>query len=187
MPRALVEKNGRKTLGATAGSMPGPLSHDVDPQRPLWQRRRARREVTTGGSRRSTQASSALRHRLLNACRKQHLVTFDRVECAANFDAAAARGRFSPDLVGRPLDNRAHVDGCERQFRWLGEVQKVGDDLSERVGFVANALHVRLEFVRQALGIEQATVAVNRRQAVSELVSDPGSQFAESRQAVLQA
>ena len=68
----------------------------------------------------------------------------------------------------------------------LGEVQEVGDHLAEGFGLVANALHILLELRRQPFEIEQARVAMNRREAVAELVSDAGGHLAEPREAVLQ-
>ena len=68
----------------------------------------------------------------------------------------------------------------------LAKFRKFVTTSAEGVRFVADALHVGLELGGKARRIEQATVAVNRRQTISKLVSDPGGQFAESRQAVLQ-
>ena len=57
---------------------------------------------------------------------------------------------------------------------------------AQRVGLVADALHVGAEVRRQPLEVEQPRVAVDRGQPVAELVRDAGRQLPEPRQAVLE-
>ena len=76
--------------------------------------------------------------------------------------------------------------GAEHQLGRPGEVEEVGHDLAERLGLLADAHDVRPEVSRQPLEIEQAAVAVDRREAVAELVRDAGRQLAEPREAVLE-
>ena len=117
---------------------------------------------------------------------KQDLVAFDPAELAAHDDVTAPRAHVGADLLGRALDEAGHLDRRQRQLGRTGEVQEVGDDLSERLGLVADALHVGAKVSRQAFEIEQPAVAVDRREPVAELVGDAGGHLAEPSEAVLQ-
>ena len=58
--------------------------------------------------------------------------------------------------------------------------------LPERLRFLPDAVDIRPVLAGSSLRIDQAAVAVNRRQAVAELVRDAGGQLAEARQRLLQ-
>ena len=156
VPRAFVVKNGREDpFAPRAGSTPGPLSvtltrrtswapsfHAVDDD--------SRRHVRVGA--RLQRVAAQVAERLP----QQHFVPFDLPNSPVDDDLAAPRRGFRADLLGRPLRRCPHVDRRQRQFRRLGEIQEIRDDLAERLGLVADALHVRPEFRRQPIEIEQA-------------------------------
>src|SRR4029079_19509835 len=85
-------------------------------------------------------------------------VALYRDEVPAHDDGAAVRGGFGADVLRRPLDDRADVDGTEHQLRRLREVEEVPDDRAERVRFVADAGDVGAHVGRKALEIEEARV-----------------------------
>ena len=80
--------------------------------------------------------------------------------------SSAARCTTSPEIHGREL----HLLGP-------GEVEKVGDDLAERLGFLADPFDVGLILRRECLRVDQAAVAMNRGEAVAELMGDAGGQL----------
>ena len=118
---------------------------------------------------------------------QQHVVAIDRAELAANRRAR----RRAP---ARPRGCRRRRARRSPPCRPCASVSSVGLAKFRKLVTIspsasvscADARDVRTVVLRQALEIEQPGVAVNRRQAVAELVRDARGQLAEPRQAVLQ-
>ncbi len=65
-------------------------------------------------------------------------------------------------------------------------MQKIRHDFAERVRFLLDALDARAIALGQRAEVDQPRVAVNRRQAVAELVRDAGGHLADLREALAQ-
>ena len=78
------------------------------------------------------------------------------------------------------------LDGGAHDLLRPRELQEVGDDVPERLGFLTDAVDVGPVGRRQRVGANQAAVAVNRREPVAELVGDAGGELAHTRQRFLQ-
>src|SRR4029450_8991776 len=113
-------------------------------------------------------------------------VALDLPEVASHDDLAATGGNICADLVGTAVGDRTHVHRREHQLGRLGKVEEVRDHLAKGFGLSPNALDVRPVLARQLFELQEPPVAVNCRQAVPELVGDPGGQLAEPGQAVFQ-
>src|SRR5215208_2835368 len=67
------------------------------------------------------------------------------------------------------------------------KAEEVGHHLAERLGLLTDALDVWLVLRRHGFDLDQSAIAMNRREAVAELVREAGGQLTEARQRLFQA
>ena len=118
---------------------------------------------------------------------QQHIVALHGREVAGDENVALQRARVATKIVGGALGHGTQIDGRQRELGGAGEVEEIRHHFAHRFGLGANAFDVGSKRRGQGIEIEQTAVAVNRGQAVAELVRDAGGQLAHPRQAVLQA
>ena len=139
-----------------------------------------------GGTGPPMHASSALRSRLLNAWRSSTSspsTTPNSPRTSTSPPSARASGRISSAARSQMARRSTSVSVSCAGPR---ELQEVGHHLAERLGLGADPFDIRTVRLGQRRQIEQLAVALNRRQAVPELVRDAGRQLPHRRQAVLQ-
>ena len=139
----------------------------------------------SGGTEAERQASSAFRHRLLNACRRSTSSPSISAKRPCR-RMRPPRAAVSPRMSSAARSTSARVSSGTGINGRPREVQEVRHDLAQRFGFVADAQDVWAELLRKTGGIEQPRVAMDGREAVAELVRDAGRHLAEPGEAVLE-
>ncbi len=143
------------------------------------------RTRTVGGTCAVAHASAALRIRLPNTCRS----STSSPSTGANVPSTSTSVCGGSSWARSSTARRATLAGPRAaNAAWLGpgELQEVRHHVAQRIGFLPDAVHVGAIGLGQRVGPEQPAVAVDRGQAVAELVRDAGGQLPQPRQRFLE-
>ena len=185
VPDGLVVKNGRNTRSRTAGAMPGPLSCTASTHSALAPRRSRPRPATAGGAPAALRRLDAVANQVAEHLPQQHLVAVDRRRTRRRRDRPRAAARAArPRPRARPAAPRSTGENAT----WSG--RRSSGSWSPPCPSASVSCRMPSTYGpvlrRQRLRIDQPAVAVDRRQAVAELVRDAGGQLAEPRQRLLE-